>query len=128
MWSGLGPGGHASRPIAVMSYPSSRIDDPAQSMGPNVAAIRVVTPSEVEARGSLGLVRGLACRLVMAPEPGPGRGGAGAPVRPGDRVGRVGPSYVRLLRGTGCCVPRSVLPRLRLGFGEEPGPRWTDRV
>ena len=64
----------------------------------------------------------------MAPEPGPGRGGAGAPVRPGHRVGRVGPSHVRLLRGTRRRVPRRVLPRLCLGFGQEPRPRRADRV
>jgi transposase InsO family protein len=75
-----------------------------------------------------GLVRGLACRLVMAPEPGPGWGGVGAPVRPGHRIGRVGPSYVRLLRRTGRLLPRRILPRLRLGFGKEPGPRQPDRV
>jgi hypothetical protein len=82
-------------PAAPLPLPGSRyrlgprIDDPAQSMGPSVGWDSIVDARGGQAMRRLRLVGRLACRLVMAPEPGPGGGRAGAPVRPGHRVGEL---------------------------------------
>jgi hypothetical protein len=80
------------------------------------------------------LVNGLPCRLVAATEPGPGRGGAGAPVRPGHRVGRVGSKQSRELSAQiwslsmtlGCCPFHRMPPKDSIALSTPPtnAERW----
>ena len=87
---------------------------------PTLAAIRIVEALGGQAMREVSLGSWPPCRLVVAPEPGRGGGSAEAPVRPGHRVGRVGSSYVRLLRGTGAAFLETFCRAYTLALAKSP--------